>query len=199
MIRYFLATTLLLVSGLTQGHHSTLGFYDHDNIVEIEGVVTSVSLRNPHIRLGVAVTGESGATVDWEIESSALSVLRTRGLDLEFVRIGDHIKVAGSASKRGRPEMYTSNILLPDGTEALINITATPYFTEAESNSILKPVYSREVKQAARREADGIFRVWSTVLGDPESFPMFKGGYPLTDAAAQVKARQIGIRHRMRY
>ena len=74
--------------------------------------------------------------------------------------------------------MYTSNILLPDGTEALINITATPYFTEAESNSILKPVYSREVEQAARREADGIFRVWSTVLGDPESFPMFKGWLP---------------------
>jgi hypothetical protein len=188
MIRPIAATAFLLMSGFTYAHHSTLGFYDHDKIVEIEGVVTRVSLRNPHIRINVEVTDDSGATEDWNIESSALSVLLTRGLDPDFIKVGDHVKVAGSSSKRGRPEMYTSNILLPDGTEALINITAEPYFTDPDSGRVLGPVFDSEVEQLARNDADGIFRVWSTVLGDPASFPMFKGDYPLTAAATQVRS-----------
>ena len=179
---------LVLASSLAYAHHSTLGFYDHDNKVAIEGVVTSVSLRNPHVRMVVEVVDEAGYTVEWDLETSALAVLQTRGLDPDFVKVGDHIKVAGSASKRGRPEMYMSNILLADGTEALINIQATPYFTDPDDDQFLQPVYNSEVEQAARQDADGIFRVWSTVLGDPASFPMFKGNYPLTDAAAQTRA-----------
>ena len=33
-----------------------------------------------------------------------------------------------------------------------------------------------------RAKADGLFRVWSTIMSDPAAFPMFKGGYPLTAA-----------------
>ncbi len=36
--------------------------------------------------------------------------------------------------------------------------------------------------EAARAKADGLFRVWSTIMSDPAAFPMFKGGYPLTAA-----------------
>ena len=35
---------------------------------------------------------------------------------------------------------------------------------------------------AAKAKADGLFRVWSTIMSDPAAFPMFKGGYPLTAA-----------------
>src|SRR5690606_17735993 len=40
----------------------------------------------------------------------------------------------------------------------------------------------------ARAKADGIFRVWGGVMGDPASFPMFRGGYPLNEAAQAVVA-----------
>src|SRR5690606_3721596 len=36
------------------------------------------------------------------------------------------------------------------------------------------------VEEAAAK-ADGLFRVWSTIMSDPAAFPMFKGGYPLND------------------
>ena len=40
----------------------------------------------------------------------------------------------------------------------------------------------KQVKTAAKAKADGLFRVWSTIMSDPAAFPMFKGGYPLTAA-----------------
>ena len=49
MNRYLAAFILLLVSGLAYGHHSTLGFFDPEDTVELEGTLTSLSWRNPHI------------------------------------------------------------------------------------------------------------------------------------------------------
>ncbi len=174
-------------AGPAVAHHSTLGFFDPDRIIEIEGIVQSVSMMNPHIRFVVDVTESSGETVEWHIESSALSILRTRGLDQDFMQPGDRVRLAGAASQRNLPEMSARNILLEDGTEVLIALSATPYFTDPETGDLLEPLFSDAVTEAARASADGIFRVWSTVLGDPDAFPMFKGVYPLTDAARAAR------------
>ena len=69
---------LASLSTFAYAHHSTLGFYDPERTMEIEGILKSVSMMNPHIRFVVEVTEPSGELVDWDIESSALSVLRTR-------------------------------------------------------------------------------------------------------------------------
>lgn len=57
----------LVLASATQyagAHHSTIGFYDPDRIVEIEGVLKSVFMRNPHIRFVITVTGADGEAVD---------------------------------------------------------------------------------------------------------------------------------------
>ena len=94
-------------------HHSTLGFYDRAQIIEIEGELLSLSMVNPHVRFVVEVTDESGNKVPWDIETSAVSVLRTRGLDQDFMEASDHIRVSGNPSRRGRPEMSGLTVLLP--------------------------------------------------------------------------------------
>ena len=187
MKRCSLGIYLLIVSGLAHSHHSTLGFFDPGQFSEIEGVVASIRWRNPHITFEVDVTDASGSTVRWHIESTALSVLRTKGLDQGFMQVGDRVGVAGYPSRRGLPELSGRNILLADGTEVLVATSAKPYYSDPTNDRILEPVYSLDVAAAARESADGIFRVWSTVLTDRASFPMFKGDYPLTDAAAATR------------
>ena len=189
MIRYLPAFLLLLVSGLAYGHHSTLGFFDPEDTIELEGTLTNVSWRNPHIHFDIEVTDAAGETTEWKAEASALSVLKTRGLHQEFMNVGDHIKVFGNPSRGDDPQMWATTVLLANGTEVLVALRATPHFTaDTTGDQMLTPVFSSETEEVARREADGIFRVWSTVLGDTDSFPMFKGGYPLTEKAAQIKA-----------
>jgi hypothetical protein len=108
-------------------------------------------------------------------------VLRARGLEPTFAKVGDRVRLAGEASVRSETAMYARQMLLPDGREVMLSIGIAPRWTNAETGELLAPVVNERVVSEARREADGIFRVWSTVLDDPLSFPMFKGGYPLTE------------------
>ncbi len=182
-----LTVALLVLSAVAHAHHSTLGFYDPDEIIEIEGVVKSVSMRNPHVHFVVEVSGASGETVEWAVETSALSGLRTRGLDRDFVGPGDRIRIAGEASRGDQPSIWAKNLLLEDGSEVLMALRTAPYFT-AERTGFLESVYSEAVEQEARQSAEGIFRVWSTVLEDPSRRLMFDGNYPLTESAEAIRA-----------
>jgi hypothetical protein len=178
---------LVLVTGPALAHHSTLGFFDRDQVVEIEGELLSLSMVNPHVRFVVEVTDTSGNKVPWDIETSAVSVLRTRGLDQDFMEVGDHIRVSGNPSRRGRPEMSGLTVLLENGTEVVTALRGSPYFTNPDDGNLLAPAFDPAAEEEARRSANGIFRVWSTVLEDPASFPMFKGQYPLTAQAQRER------------
>ena len=70
-------------------HHSFFGRFDTQTLVEIEGEVTEVLWRNPHAYFGVRADG-----VDWDIETSSLTVLKRMGIDESTIRVGDRIRVA---------------------------------------------------------------------------------------------------------
>ena len=169
-------------------HHGALGFFDFDQTIDIQGTLTDFRWANPHVRLEVAVVNEQGITENWQVELSALSMLRTRGLDQEILHLGDPIRVAGNPSRDGTPAMTGNNLLLANGTEVLAERDVARYFTDPNTGQILEPIFDTAAAEQARNAADGIFRVWATVLDDSASFPMFKGNYPLTDEAAQTKA-----------
>jgi hypothetical protein len=171
-----------------QAHHSFVGFYDQSRIIEIEGVLRSTNWRNPHGTLIVDVTNDDGSVTQWRIETGSVSVLRIRGLDREFVRPGDRVRVAGEVALRRDNGLYARNMLLPSGEEVMLSIGIAPRWTDVQTGELLEEQYDEAVRAAAIESADGIFRVWSTVLDDPASFPLFKGGYPLTEAAFAAKA-----------
>jgi hypothetical protein len=184
----FIAT--LLLAQLAHSHHSSIGIYDEDNLVEIVGIVKSVRWRNPHPSYVVAVTDENGQTVDWEIETGSVSTLRLRGVDKDFIQVGDRVRLAGQSSLRGRPEMFAQNLLLDNGQEVLLRAVSTPYWP-AGLNGVL---YERRVNEAwaeeGRRTADGIFRVWRPIFDDPEAYPLYTAGIsPLTEEAQAIKAQ----------
>ena len=185
-VSFFLAISLPVASS---AHHSFVGFYDQSTIIEIEGVLTSADWRNPHGTLAVDVTNADGSVTQWSIETGSVSVLRIRGLDREFVRPGDRIRIAGEMSLKSDTGLYARNMLLSDGKEVMLSIGIAPRWTDAETGELLEPLYDEQTRAAAEAAADGIFRVWSTVLDDPASFPLFKGGYPLNEAGREGKAR----------
>jgi len=183
-----LVAVLAMAPQLTYAHHSFVGFYDQQRIIEIEGIVTSVSWRNPHGTLTVDVADAAGRIEEWRVETGSISVLRIRGLGRDFVGVGDKVRIAGEVALRRSNGLYARNMLLPSGEEALLSIGISPRWTDAETGKLLAAQFDTAVSEDARRTASGIFRVWATVLEDPNSFPMFKGGYPLTAAASRLKA-----------
>lgn len=184
----FALASILVISRPASAHHSFVGFYDQTRTVEIEGIVTSVSWRNPHGTITLNVDEDSGETVEWTVETGSISVLRVRGIDPDFLAVGDRVRVAGEPALRRPAGIYARNMLLENGAEALLSIGVTPHFTDAESGRLLTSADNPPASDMARREANGIFRVWSTVFEDPNSFPLFKGNYPLTESARVAKS-----------
>jgi hypothetical protein len=136
----------------------------------------------------IDVTSEAGETAQWRIETGSVSVLRVRGFDRDVVTVGDRVRVAGEPSLKRANGLYARNVLLPSGEEVLLSIGIDPRWSGTETAELLEAQFDEDVAAAARASADGLFRVWSTVFEDPNSFPMFKGNYPVKEAAKAVKA-----------
>lgn len=185
-----LALWLVCAPGPTWAHHSVAGFFNPGEFVEIEGVVTATLWRNPHTEFQVEVTAPSGEVTSWRVETGGLGILRARGLDREFLHVGDGVRVRGDRSLRDLPEVFARNLLLANGKEVLLTTRSSPYFTRAEAGELLESVYDEEIEQRARLDAEGIFRVWSTDLEEiPHSgVSMFHGDYPLTEEAEARRA-----------
>jgi hypothetical protein len=140
-----------------------------------------VSWRNPHGQILLDVTDESGNVVEWDAETASIAILRNRGADGSSVVVGERVTIAGAPSVRDRPEILARSVLLPSGYEFTFG-GANAHFPAGKAGRIVgRATIEANVAEAAAK-ADGLFRVWSTIMSDPAAFPMFKGGYPLSDA-----------------
>lgn len=182
------STLLVFCSSLAFAHHSRFGVFDTDRTIALEGIVTELRWNNPHVHFELEVTDADGGTQRWGVETTAISMLRSRGINREFFHLGDTVTVAGHPNNSGSSDLLGMNLLLTDGTEVVLGITGKPYFTAGEDGQLLESIFDLEAAEQARANAEGIYRVWSTILTDPDSFPMFKGRYPLNEVSAQIKA-----------
>lgn len=106
-------------AGPLHAHHSIAPF-DQNAFAEIEGVVTRVAWRNPHLTMDVRVAKNDGTAENWAIEADAINALMRRGLTRETFAVGQSLRLGGFPSARGRLELMPTNVLLPNGTEVLM-------------------------------------------------------------------------------
>jgi len=175
IIRRVFFLFLLGLPGIGNAHHAVAGNYDSQTIVEVEGEVTALLMRNPHPQVSLRVVTESGEVQNWEMATTALSNMRRWQIDPEFIQVGDTIRVAGNPAIRIEYGMYISNVLTSDGEEVLLGGNVQPLWTD------------RTIEMSASRRAGlgdssapelGIFRVWSTVDNIPMLMPRDIGRTP---------------------
>ncbi len=167
------------------GHHSIGATFDSDNTIELEGEITRVLWRNPHVRFTISAVDESGQEVLWEVESQSVSTLRRKNVTNVLVAVGDRVRVAGNPSRRSVNEIHASNILLPGGQEVVLRGAGKPRWTD-QALGTSGPGFA-----SAGNTSDpalGIFRVWSTVFSAPMLLPEINASfdlysYPLTETA----------------
>ncbi len=80
---------LLATSPISASGHHSMSEFDRSVDAVIEGVVSRVSWRNPHILLEVTTTDDGGAEAVWNLEGSAVSAQRRRGVTGGLVEVGD--------------------------------------------------------------------------------------------------------------
>jgi len=88
----------LLQSFQALGHHSRSGFL-LDETIEIEGTITEITWRNPHVYLVINSTEQGSQSEEWTLESHSVSGLERNGWSRDALKLGDHVVVVANPSR----------------------------------------------------------------------------------------------------
>ena len=158
-----ISVIVVLASSRSEAHHgpSVEPLYDTSALVELAGEVTDVFWRNPHVRFRIRVTEGDEAGEIWELEMNPINILARAGLNAELLQRGDAVRVAGVVSRRNPRHMALRHLLLPNGLEyAGRGDTRELLFSDRRLSLEALPM-ATAIIEAAKRNANGIFRVWA--------------------------------------
>ncbi len=167
-------------------HHAANVYFDVSRVIEIRGVITEVKWQNPHIGFSLRGRTAGGEEILWEIESNSVSTLSRLGITADHLQVGDVVTVAGWPPKQAGNRMSGNHVLLPDGREIVLRGSGTRHFLEGSDQRI--SVADVEGLDTGDATALGLFRVWSTITGDPTQDRLWEASYPLTEAARSAQA-----------
>jgi len=115
MIRLITAALLFVLCAAASAHHS-VGRYDNDNLVTVEGTVSKVEWTSPHVFIYFTAKADDGTTKEWSVELDPPVLLSRYGWRRDMVKEGDRIKFTGAPAKTGAPLMRGAIVELADGT-----------------------------------------------------------------------------------
>lgn len=95
-------------------HHSFAAQFDPTKPVTIEGTVTKVEWRNPHIWVYLDVTDEDGTVTPWECEGGAPNALTRLGWTRETLKLGTTLTIRGYLA-RGSDSVCNARTWIYDG------------------------------------------------------------------------------------
>jgi len=207
LIKRYLFTIFLSLLALSSAHshHSTVAnpaLYEADNLIEYKAEIVRVNWRNPHVTLIATITEGPDNGMEWELELGAtgLMALERANINRDFVKPGDQVTIAGYRSRWGRHEnsLGLLHLLLPNGRE-YVDTTREPRWVSEDlvlrtlGNSRTPDENTKEGAEkiaAARKSANGIFRVYGTNpvrKGPPHPRPETYT-HLLTDKGREVQA-----------
>lgn len=191
-MRAFWLLLLIVLPGAAWAHHSGAAVYIPTQTHEIRGEIVEIFWRNPHVHFLVDIANDNGVTERWDVESNSVSVLSRMGITADVVQVGDRVGFAGWPPRRPIEEMFATNLLLANGEEVLLLPGAGAHWNDATRGSAIAWVTDGGTA-APEASARGLFRVWSTNMANPASFPLFNDvvsveqDYPLTPAARAAR------------
>jgi hypothetical protein len=106
-------------------HHSP-AMFDLSRDVMLEGTITAISWRNPHVYFAIEVAGPDGRMRTQEIEAGPASNLVPLGIDARSLRSGERVTVQVKPNRRGEGEVLGWLLTKADGTVIPLHVRATP-------------------------------------------------------------------------
>ncbi len=186
MKRLGLLVCSLGLSAVASAHHSFGAFYDMNGLVELEGEITSVFWRNPHIRFTIDVVDDSGAVASWDMEAGSVNTLQRFGISEEIISVGSSIRVAGPPSRHGLNTMFVVFVVPPGGDEVVLNPNLAARIQRPGAGPLPQELaLNDEAVAEAEEAARSIFRVWT-----PRSRPNTGSGlhvWPLTETGQAAR------------
>lgn len=103
---------LLLAAMPILAHHSFKAEYDETHLITLNGTVTKVSWKNPHVMLNMDVKDDSGKAANWELELASPNGLLRQGWKVDSLKPGDRVVVSGYGAKDGSHVANARKVIL---------------------------------------------------------------------------------------
>jgi hypothetical protein len=97
----WIVSIAMVISGGSLAAHHSLAQYETSKAVRVKGEVVLLHRMNPHSVIFLDQKNSDGTVQRWAVEGPALPLLARRGLDREFVKVGDTIEACGYVTKAG--------------------------------------------------------------------------------------------------
>ena len=140
MERPLIASILLLLANHASAHHNWSAIYDVESDIEIEGVISSIQWRNPHVRVSFTVDGGTADEVVYTTESNSVASLTRMNVTEDLHAVGTRVRVAGYRSRSRDDDIFMNHLLLPDDREVIFLRTAEPRWPEGDPDRQYRPV-----------------------------------------------------------
>lgn len=118
--KFLTIVSLGLLSAASYAHHSFQATFKSDAKIDVEGVVTKFSFRNPHIVINLDVTNADGSVTNWMSEGAAATLMRRSGWDRDTVKPGDVIRVHGDSTHDGSPMVSIDSVDVLDPSNGAV-------------------------------------------------------------------------------
>lgn len=182
-----IVAVFLAMSSPGHSHHSFFA-YDDSRLVEVQGEVTSLIWRNPHVRFIVSTTADAGQEALWEIEGDSVNTMERSGFDGDTLAVGDNVKILGLATTRDENLMRPVYMTLATGQNLVLDkVVAETFGLVLETTELLAPAMDRDKIDSAARQASGIFRVWTNRGWSQDSREWSVKARPLRNAARAAR------------
>jgi len=106
---------LILYPIVSFAHHSFAAEFLADEWVTIDGVITEVWFKNPHVRYYLESEDESGIKIRWDARTNAASIMQRAGWNKNSIIVGDRLTVKGNRGRRGKKLLSITTVTFPDG------------------------------------------------------------------------------------
>ena len=169
---------LLMTALPGEAHHSILGKFDDSQPMTIDGIVTLVDWRSPHVHIFINVTDETGLA-NWAVEVESPDTLRSNGWTRDSVRPGDAITVDGMAARNESRQVWGSSIVMTETGRTVLDVT--PYMPP-------EPLASRPTP----RWPDGQPRL-GPLPGGVDGYWAFPSSSSLVQTGANVEIDEFGM------
>src|SRR3954470_22463125 len=117
MRQALMLSALVLSATPLFAHHNIAGMYDAAQAVPLNGTVTAVLWRNPHVFVFVDVKDQAGINVNWKVELLGALVLTREGFTRDSLHAGDPINMTACVARDGSHNAAAQFIYVPSAFE----------------------------------------------------------------------------------